>query len=231
MVTPFHCTSMNAGASCAGGANELAWKKPILVLPTRERREGLRRRECARECIISVCRSKQCHRVAGVRKCLEEEDCRVVGATWGARADPVRVLGVEAEFVAFGEALESAVNDEVGALVSAREGHLKAALAGVDGGRGVRGDEVLVKRRGLSVYLSTSNRKISHHAAGVCCRCSINNSAPDVEVLACTALGVRAAGVALLSTRIDIIAIKESESHVLSFTKQAQYKIVPIIIR
>ena len=88
------------------------------VLPSRERREGLRRRERARECVIGVCRPKQCHRVAGVRKCLEEEDRRVVGTTWGARADPVRVLRVEAEVITFVEAFEASVNHKVRALVS-----------------------------------------------------------------------------------------------------------------
>lgn len=113
------------------------------VLPSRERREGLRRRERARECIIGVRRSEQRHRVPGVRERLEEEDRRVVGATRRARADPVGVLRVETEFVTFVKVLEATINDEVGALVPAGEGHLKVALAGVDGGRGVRGDEVL----------------------------------------------------------------------------------------
>ncbi len=147
---------------------------------------------------------------------------------WGARADPVRVLGVEAEFVAFGEALESAVNDEVGALVSAREGHLKAALACVHGGRGIRRDEVLLGDVDISIFVDIKPKNfltmLQVYVVGV----PSTTARQMLKYWHAPPWASAPRVFALLSTRIDIIAIKESESHVLSFTNQAQYKIVPI---
>jgi len=54
-----------------------------------------------------------------------------------------------------------------------------------------------------------------YHAARVGCGVSVYHSAPDVEVLACTAITIGSASVTLLSTRIHVIPVEEGEAHVL----------------
>lgn len=54
-----------------------------------------------------------------------------------------------------------------------------------------------------------------YHAARVRCGVSIYHSAPDVEVLARTAITISSTSIALLSTRVHIIPIEEHEAHVL----------------
>lgn len=55
----------------------------------------------------------------------------------------------------------------------------------------------------------------TYHATCVGCRDPIHESAPDVKELTLSALGICTALVALLSTRLDIVAIKEGKAHIL----------------
>jgi hypothetical protein len=150
--------------------------------------------ECAGESVYTCCRSEEGDGITVVREWLEEEDGGIESSSRGAGADPVGVFGVEAEVVALCEIFKSTVDDEVRACVATREGYLEVALTSVDGSRLVSDEEV--------------------HAARVSRGDSVDDGAPDVEVLACTTTAVSAASVALLGTSVYVISIEESKAHV-----------------
>jgi hypothetical protein len=58
-------------------------------------------------------------------------------------------------------------------------------------------------------------RKKTHHGAGVGCRNIINNSPPDVEVLASTTGAVHATLVTFSCAGIDVVRREEDKAHVL----------------
>lgn len=116
------------------------------VLLSCARREWLGGGKRARERIEPIRRPEQRNRVTGVCEWGVEEDRRVIDAACGARPRPGGVADVVAEIAAFGEVLEAAVDNKVGALVATRKCHLEVTLAGVDCGGGIRWDEILDDR-------------------------------------------------------------------------------------
>jgi len=118
----------------------------------------------------------------------------IKSSTRWARTDPVYIGGSVAEASIAWVTLETAVDDIVNALVSTGEGDFEVSLARVRSTGGVGDDEV--------------------HTARVGGRVSIYHCAPDVEILASTAIGIGSASIALVSTRVHVIPIEEREAHV-----------------
>lgn len=58
----------------------------------------------------------------------------------------------------------------------------------------------------------------TYQAAGICSWYPADHSAPNIEVLACTALSICTSRIALLCACIDIVSVKEYETHVLEIT-------------
>lgn len=88
--------------------------------------------QCAGERINTGGRSKERNSVTAVSERLEEEDGSIKGASCRAGTDPIGVLGVKAEIVAFVEVFKSSIDDEVLARVTTGESNFEVALTGVD---------------------------------------------------------------------------------------------------
>jgi len=57
---------------------------------------------------------------------------------------------------------------------------------------------------------------MTNHATSVSGRNSIDQSTPDVEVLASTTIRICSASIALLGTGIDVVPVKEDKTHILA---------------
>jgi hypothetical protein len=129
-----------------------------------------------------------------------------------ARADPVSVRLGEAEASTAWVALETAVDDIVDAPVSAGVGDFEVSLASIRSSGGVGDDEVLDR---CEQEFGESICEFTYHTARVGGRDSIHHSAPDVKILASTAIGIGSASIAQFSTCLNVIPIEEREAHVL----------------
>ena len=58
--------------------------------------------------------------------------------------------------------------------------------------------------------------KLTHHTASVSGGNPVDQSTPDVEVSASTTIWICPTSIALLSTSIDVVPVKEDKAHILN---------------